>query len=84
MRYIIGILYILVFLGALNFFDRIRLREFSVGLFAFAILCLLSVLNVEYGLIEEKVASFVSYNIHRGLSDALTFKVQYFLAYIPF
>ena len=84
MLYGIAFVYLLFFLGILNYITPLDFRAVLTSLVCFFLLSVASLINNEFSIIEEKVASFVSYNNYIGLSNTLTFKVQYFLAYIPF
>ena len=84
MTYFIAVTYFLILCMLLRAVDRLDPRSFMMGIGTLFLLVLFSEMNGQIGLIEEKVASFVSYDMYKGESIQVPFLLQYILAYIPF
>lgn len=83
MKYLIAGGYFCFFCAALYIFGRINIRSLIYGLVMLTALILFSVFNDSSAFIDEKVASFVSYDMYKEGRFTLTFFVQYILAWIP-
>ena len=79
-RLAIAVTYRSVFTAAFMAIWPIKMRTFLVHLLLFVVLCSIMVVNDQFELVEEKVASFLSYDIFLGKTWALTFLLQYFVS----
>lgn len=84
MKAALAIGYFTVFCLLLRLWKPITSRALTVGLSTFVVLVGLVYLNDSQEIIAEKVASFVSYDMYKGIRYVNTFVIQYILAYIPF
>lgn len=84
MKYALALAYFSTFVGFTSLVFKIKLRAIGIGCVCLLMLFSISLLNDTFGFIEEKVASFVSFDMYQGHVNTQTFLVQYFLAYVPF
>lgn len=83
MKYLLAISYFAAFAVFLRIAVRYNFSALIYGMVSLALICLAAFANDSFGLIQEKVASFVSYDMYKGLDFQLGFVVQYVLAWIP-
>jgi len=84
MKYAIAFCYFATFCTLLRFFGRFENRSIFYGVAMLCALSMFAVLNDMTGLILEKGASFISYDMFKGDALLTTFYLQYLLAWIPF
>lgn len=84
MTYFIAVIYFIIFCIVLRIFDRVNPKALMMGIMSLIALIVMSEYNGQTGLIEEKVASFVSYDMFKGGDFQIPFLVQYIFAYVPF
>lgn len=83
-RILISLVYMIVFLVTFLLLTRLSVRHFQLAMMTFGLLMAAAILNTMFTIIEEKPASFISYEIWLGVTDALTFRLQYFFTYPAF
>ena len=81
---IISSLYLTLFLTILNYTTRVSFKLIGFGFLYWFFLVCTFYLNVTLNIIEEKYASFNSYDMYLGELSSSTFFVQYILAYPAF
>jgi len=83
-KYLLAITYFVIFSSLLRIFVRYNMSTYGFGIICLLVVCAASVFNDSSGLIEEKFASFVAYDMYKGFDFQLGFFVQYALTWIPF
>ena len=84
MKYVLAISYFTLFCVVLRTVRPLTATMLVYGAAMLFLLGTASALNDSTGLIDEKVASFVSYDMFKGGQFQTTFFIQYLLAWIPF
>jgi hypothetical protein len=79
-RVLISLAYVLIFILGVLAITRLSVRHLGLAMFSFVLLTLFAMLNARFVVIDEKVASFISYRIWLGEANTLTFKLQYWLS----
>jgi len=83
MIYVLALIYFSIGIACTAFVGRISLKPLMIGASFLLLICIFSVLNTTYGMIDEKVASFLSYDAYKNNRFNLTFFVQYLITWIP-
>lgn len=83
-RLLIAVVYWVVFTAGFIAIWPVKGRTLFVHTLLFVILCVIATMNAEFDFIEEKVASFISYDMYEGAPTAITFLLQYYISYPAF
>jgi len=79
-RILIGLIYYIVLMFLFTVRYKISTREILISFSVFFVVLSASIINTYYQFIDEKIASFVSYNMHTKGTFSLSFYVQYLLS----